>query len=180
LKAQKVHGLLRIELVSHAPTVIVSCAAMAFAGYLATFFENASWVAAEAAGATSPSFAPSAILVAMATLPAIFVVLGVYALLDANEEALSYEIGVLCSQGIDGDTVVDVWSALYGWIPVGAYFLGLLSYLFFTPGVIANLQNGLPDIVSGLFFITGMATLILIPLKLNGVLDRSPYATVRS
>ncbi|MDA4116693.1 MAG: hypothetical protein OK442_09110, partial [Thaumarchaeota archaeon] len=149
-------------------------------GYLATFFDNASWVAAEAAGTTSPSFAPSAILVVIATLPSIFVVLGVYALLDANEEALRYEVGVFCSQGIDGDTIVDVWSALYGWLPIAAYFLGLLSFLAFTPGVIANLQTGLPDIITGLFFITGMATLIMIPYKLNGVLDTSPYSVVRS
>lgn len=169
-----------IELASHAPTIVVSCAAMGFAGYLATFFENASWVAAEVAGTTSPSFAPSAILVVMATLPSIFVILGVYALIDANEEALRYEVGVFCSQGIDGDTVIDVWSALYGWLPITAYFLGLLAYLAFTPGVIANLQNGLPDIISGLFFITGMATLILIPFKLNGVLKTSPYTVVRS
>jgi hypothetical protein len=176
----KVQGLMRIELASHAPTILASCVAMGFAGYLATFFENASWVAAEAAGTTSPSFAPSAILVVMATLPSIFVVLGVYALLDANEEALRYEVGVFCSQGIDGDTVIDVWSALYGWLPIAAYFLGLLGYLAFTPGVIASLQNGLPDIITGLFFITGMATLILIPYKLNGVLDTSPYTVVRS
>jgi len=176
----KVQGLLRIELTSHAPTIIVSCAAMGFAGYLATFFENASWVAAEASGTTSPTFAPSAILVVMATLPAIFMVLGVYALIDANEEALRYEVGVFSSQGIDGDTVIDVWSALYGWLPVSAFLVGLLSYLAFTPGVIANLQNGLPDIISGLFFITGMATLIMIPYKLNGVLKTSPYTVVRS
>jgi hypothetical protein len=176
----KVQGLMRIELASHAPTIIVSCIAMGFAGYLATFFENASWVAAEAAGTTSPSFAPSAILVAMATLPSIFVVLGVYALIDANEEALVYEVGVFCSQGIDGDTVVDVWSALYGWLPIAAYFLGLLGYLAVTPGVIANLQDGLPDIITGLFFITWMATLILIPFKLNGVLKTSPYTVVKS
>jgi hypothetical protein len=176
----KIQGLMTIELASHAPTIIVSCAAMGFAGYLATFFENASWVAAEASGTTSPSFAPSAILVVMATLPSIFVVLGVYALIDANEEALRYEVGVFCSQGIDGDTVIDVWSALYGWLPIAAYFLGLLAYLAVTPGVIANLQNGLPDIITGLFFITGMATLILIPLKLNAVLKTSPYTVVRS
>jgi len=178
--ASKVQGLLRIELAAHAPTIMVSAAAMAFAGYLATFFEDASWIAAEASGTTSPSFAPSAILVGMATLPAIFVVLGVYALIDANEEALRYEVGVYCSQGMDGDTVVDVWSALYGWIPVGAYLVGLLAYLAFTPGVIDNLQAGLPDIISGLFFITGMATLIMIPAKLNGVLETSPYAVARS
>lgn len=178
--AERVHGLLRVELASHAPTIVVCCAAMGFAGYLATFFENASWVAAEAAGTNSPTFGPSAILVAMATLPSIFVVLGVYALLDANEDALRYEIGVFCSQGIEGDTVVDVWSALYGWIPIGAYFLGLLSYLALTPGVIANLQSGLPDIITGLFFITGFATLVMIPLKLNGVLDASPYSVARS
>ena len=154
---------------------------MLFAGYLATFFESASWVAAEAAGTTSPSFTPSAILVIMATLPSIFVVLGVYALIDANEEALSYEVGVYCSQGIDSDTVINVWSALYGWnLRWRAYFVGLMVYLFGTPGVIANLQNGLPDIISGLFFITGMATLIMIPIKLNGVLDASPYSVVRS
>jgi hypothetical protein len=176
----KVRSLMTIELVSHAPTVLVSCAAMFFAGYLATFFDNASWVAAEAAGTTSPSFAPSAVLVAMAALPSIFVVVGVYALIDANAEALSYEVGVYCSQGIDGDTVLDVWSALYGWIPVGSFLLGLLTYLFATPGVIANLQNGLPDIISGLFFITGFATLIIIPWRLNGVIDASPYNTVRS
>ncbi len=178
--ASKVQGLLRMELAAHAPTIIVSSVAMAFAGYLATFFEDASWIAAEASGTTSPTFAPSAILVGMATLPAIFVVLGVYALIDANEEALRYEVGVYCSQGMDGDSVVDVWSALYGWIPVGAYLVGLMSYLAFTPGVIGNLQNGLPDIISGLFFITGMATLILIPTKLNGVLESSPYAVVKS
>ena len=176
----KIQGLMWIELASHAPTIIVSCVAMGFAGYLATFFENASWVAAEAAGTTSPSFAPSAILVAMAALPSIFVVLGVYALIDANEEALRYEVGVFCSQGIDGDTVIDVWSALYGWLPIAAYFLGLLGYVAFTPGVIANLQSGLPDIITGLFFTTGMATLILIPFKLNGVLKTSPYTVVRS
>ena len=179
-KVQKVQGLLRVELASHASTILVSCIAMGFAGYLASFFENASWVAAKAAGTTSPSFGPSAILVGLATLPSIFVVVGVYALLDANEEALRYEIGVYCSQGIDGDTVVDVWSALYGWIPVATYFLGMMTYLAITPGVIANLQNGLPDIVTSLFFITGMATLILIPLKLNGVLDSSPYVTVKA
>lgn len=176
----KVQSLLTIELRSHAPTIVVSCVAMGFAGYLATFFESASWVAAEAAGTTSPSFAPSAILVVMATLPSIFAVLGVYALIDANEEALRYEVGVFTSQGIDGDTVVDVWSALYGWLPVTAYLLGLMSYLAFTPGVIANLQNGLPDIISGLFFITGFATLVMIPYKLNGVLKTSPYTVVRS
>lgn len=176
----KVQGLMTIELGAHAPTIVASCVAMGFAGYLATFFENASWVAAEVAGTTSPSFAPSAILVAMATLPSIFVVLGVYALIDANEEALRYEVGVFASQGIDGDSVVDVWSALYGWLPMGAYFLGLLAYLAVTPGVIANLQNGLPDIITGLFFIAGMATLILIPFKLNGVLKTSPYTVVRS
>jgi hypothetical protein len=153
---------------------------MAFAGYLAAFFENASWVAAEASGTTSPSFAPSAALVAMATLPSIFVMLGVYALIDANEEALRYEIGVFCSQGIDGDEVVNVWEALYGWMPVGAYLVGLLAYLFFTPGVIADLQNGLPDIISSLFFITGMATLVMIPLKLNGVLAASPFTVVKA
>ncbi len=178
--AAKVQGLLRTELTSHAPTIVVICIAMGFAGYLATFFENASWVAAEAAGTTSPSFGPSAVLVVMATLPSIFVVLGAYALIDANEEALRYEIGVFSSQGIDGDTVVDVWSALYGWLPVAAFLVGLLSYLFSTQGVIANLQSGLPDIITGLFFITGMATLIMIPYKLNGVLDTSPYAVVRS
>jgi hypothetical protein len=178
--ASKVQGLLRIELAAHAPTVIISCAAMAFAGYLSTFFEDASWIAAETSGTTSPSFAPSAILVAMATLPAIFVVLGVYALIDANEEALRYEVGVFCSQGIDGDSVIDVWSALYGWIPIGSFLLGLLAYLAFTPGVVANLQNGLPDIISGLFFITGMANLVLIPTKLNGVLETSPYTVVKS
>lgn len=179
-KAQRVEGLMRLEFMSHASTILVSCAAMFFAGYLATFFDDASWVAAEAAGTTSPSFGPSAVLVALATLPSVFVVLGVYALLDANEEALSYEVGVYTSQGIDGETVLDVWSALYGWLPVAAFLLGLLSYIFFTPGVITDLQTGLPDIISSLFFITGMATLILVPYKLNGVLDRSPYAVVKS
>ncbi len=58
--------------------------------------------------------------------------------------------------------------------------MGLLAYLAVTPGVIANLQNGLPDIITGLFFITGMATLIMIPFKLNGVLKTSPYTVVRS
>jgi hypothetical protein len=177
--ATRVRGLMMVELRSHASTILVSCAAMFFAGYLAMFFDDASWVAAQAAGAISPLFAPSAILVAMASLPALFVIVGVYALLDANEEALSYEIGVFCSQGIDGDTVVDVWSALYGWLPVGAFLLGLFSFLSFTPGVVVDLQSGLPDIVTGLFFITGMATLIMIPFKLNGVLDRSPYSVVK-
>lgn len=175
----KVEGLMMIELKSHSSTILVSCVAMFFSGYLATYFDNASWVAAEAAGTTSPSFGPSAMLVILATLPSIFVVLGVYALLDANEDALRYEIGVFSSQGIDGQTVVDVWSALYGWLPIAVFLLGLLSYLFLTPGVIVNLQTGLPDIISGLFFITGMATLIMIPYKLNGVLDSSPYTVVR-
>jgi len=176
----KVQGLLRIEFVSHAPTIVVSSVALAFAGYVAGFFENASWVAAELSGTTSPSFAPSAILVGMATLPSIFVILGVFALLDANEEALRYEIGVFCSQGIDGDDVVDVWSMLYGWTPTGAYLAGLMAYLIATPGVLMNLQSGLPDIISGLFFITGVTILVMIPLKLNGVLDSSPYAVVKS
>lgn len=175
----RAHGLLRIELASHASTVLVSCVAMGFAGYLATFFEDASWTAAEASGTTSPTFGPSAMLVALATLPSIFVVVGVYALLDANSEAMRYEVGVFSSQGIDGDTVVDVWSMLYGWIPIGAYLIGLMSYLALSPGVVANLQNGLPDIIGGLFFITGMATLIMIPIKLNRLLEASPYSVVR-
>jgi hypothetical protein len=175
----KYQSLLTMELRAHAPTVFVSCLAMGFAGYLATFFDYASWRAAEAAGTTSPTFEPSGILVVLATLPSIFVVVGVYALLDANEEALRYEVGVFASQGIDDNTVIDTWSALYGWFPVLAYLVGLLSYLAFTPGVIANLQNGLPDIISGLFFITGMATLIMIPLKLNHVLELSPYSVVK-
>jgi len=176
----RVQSLFWLELGSHWSTVLVCCIAMGFAGYLATFFDNASWVAAEAAGATSPTFAPSAILVALATLPSIFVVVGVYALIDANEEALGYEVGVFCSQGIEADTVIDVWSALYGWLPIVAYLMGLMSFLAFTPGVVANLQSGLPDIITGLFFITGMATLIIIPLKLNEVLDTSPYMVMRS
>lgn len=176
LRAQ---SLLMMELRAHLPTVLVSCVAMGFAGYLATFFDNASWVAAEAAGTTSPTFAPSAILVGMATLPSIFVVVGVYALIDANEEALSYEVGVFASQGIDDNTVIDTWSTLYGWIPVIAFLAGLGSYLAFTPGVISNLSNGLPDIISGLFFITGMATLILIPLRLNRILEESPYSVIK-
>jgi hypothetical protein len=180
LKEGNRQSLFRLELASHASTIFVSCLAMGFAGYLATFFENASWVAAEAAGSTSPTFAPSAILVVMATLPSIFVVVGVYALIDANEEAFRYELGVFFSQGLDGDTVVDVWSALYGWLPIIAYLLGLMSFLVVTPGAVANLQAGLPDIISGLFFITGMATLIMIPLKLNKVLDSSPYTVVRA
>ena len=63
---------------------------------------------------------------------------------------------------------------------MAAYLVGLLSYLFLTPGVIVNLQSGLPDIISGLFFITGLAVLIMIPIKLNGVLDATPYAVVKS
>ena len=61
-----------------------------------------------------------------------------------------------------------------------AFLIGLLPYPAFTPAVIANLQSGLPDLISGLFFITGMATLIMIPTKLNGVPETSPYTVVRS
>ena len=178
-RVARAQSLLMMEFRAHLPTVVVSCVAMGFAGYLATFFDYASWVAAEAAGTTSPTFEPSAILVAMATLPSIFVVVGVYALIDANEEALSYEVGVFASQGIDDNTVIDTWSTLYGWFPVLAFLAGLTSFLVVTPGAIANLSDGLPDIISGLFFITGMATLIMIPLRLNRILDKSPYSVVK-
>lgn len=176
----KVQSLLMMEMRSHLSTVVVSCIALGFSGYLAIFFDNASWVAAEAAGTTSPTFVPSAILVSMAALPPIFVVVGVYALLDANVEALRYEVGVFSSQGLDGDSVVDVWAMLYGWMPLGAFFLGMTIYVLFTPGVLANLQSGLPDITTGLFLITGISTLVMIPFKLNEALDSSPYNVVRS
>ena len=176
----KISGLFTLELFAHAPVIAICCAAMGFAGYISGYLEHESWVAAQVAGTTSPSFLPSAILVLMATLPAVFVVVGMYAIVDASQEALRYELGVYCSQGINGDTVLETWSTLYGWIPVAAYVLGLFAFLFATPGVLVDMQNALPDIVGDLFFITGMATLIIIPSKLNGILEASPYAVVKS
>ena len=127
-------GLLVIELVGHLPTILISCIAMAFAGYVSGFIEAASYTAAAVSAGALPGLVPSVILVLMALLPAIFVALGMYALIDASDEALRYEVGVYSSYGIDGYTIVDVWTSLYGWIPTLAYGLGMTGVLRIEPG----------------------------------------------
>jgi hypothetical protein len=176
----KVHGLFLTELYGHAPTVAICFVAMAFGGYVSSFLEYASYKAAEVSAEALPGLIPSIILVIMALMPAVFVALGMYALISASEESLKYEIGVFYSQGIDGYAVVDAWSTLYGWIPTMGYALGLAVYFAATPAAFAQLQAVLADIVSGLILVAGLPTFILIPRKLYDVLDTSPYNVVRS
>jgi len=179
LDRMKVRGLLLTELVGHAPTVIICFLAMLFGGYVSSFLEYASYTAAAVSAEALPGLIPSVILVVMALLPAVFVALGMYALVSASEASLKYEIGVYYSQGVDGYAVIDTWSTLYGWIPTLGYALGLALYFGTSPAAFSDLQAVLADIAGGLILVSGLPTFILIPRKLYEILDTSPYAVVR-
>ena len=176
----KVRSLFVTELVGHAPTVIICFVAMAFGGYVSSFLEYASYTAADISAEALPGLVPSVILVVMALMPALFVALGMYALVSASEASLKYEIGVFYSQGVDGYSVIDTWTTLYGWIPTLGYALGLVIYFGSTPQAFAGLQAVLADVASGLILVAGLPTFILIPRKLYDVLDTSPYNVVRT
>jgi hypothetical protein len=180
LDRMKVRGLFMTELLGHAPTVAICFIAMAFGGYVSSFLEYASYTAAAVSAEALPGLVPSVILVIMALMPAVFVALGMYALVSASQESLKYEIGVFYSQGIDGYAVVDTWSTLYGWIPTIGYALGLTVYFATNAAAFAELQAVLADIVSGLILVAGLPTFILIPRKLYDVLDASPYSVAKS
>lgn len=153
---------------------------MAFAGFVSSFLEAASYEAANISGEALPGLVPSVLLVFLALMPALFVSLGMYALVDASEEAFRYEVGVYASQGIDGYTIVDTWSSLYGWIPVLGYAAGLTAYFGGNPGSFVELQAVLADIIGGLILVAALPGFILIPRRLNRMLETSPYVIVRS
>jgi hypothetical protein len=180
LDKTRVRGLLLTELFGHAPTVIICFIAMVFGGYVSSFLEYASYSAAAISVEALPGLIPSLILVIMALMPALFVALGMYALVSANQEALRYEIGVYYSQGVDGYAVMDTWTTLYGWIPTLGYALGLTIYFGTNAAAFNQLQAVLADVVGGLILVSGLPTFILIPRKLYEILDTSPYSVVRS
>lgn len=173
-------NLLVEELKGHANTVLVCAAAMCFAGYVSSYFEAASYTAANISSEALPGLVPSIILVVLALLPAIFVTLGMYALLDANEEVFSYEVGVYATQGIDGYMIVDTWSSLYGWIPSLGYVAGLVGFFVLNQGAFSALQAVLADIIAGLFLVAALPGFIMVPRKLGGILEKSPYTVARS
>jgi len=168
------------ELRGHAGTVAASAAAMAFAGYLSASFEAESYTAANVSAEALPGLVPSVLLAGLSLLPALFVTLGMYALVDASEEVFRYEVGVYASQGIDGHTLVDTWSSLYGWIPSLAYVLGLAAYFLADPRAFSELQAVLADIVGGLLLVSALPGFFLVPRRLYAMLDRSPYVVLRS
>lgn len=168
-----------MELRGHATTVAIFSVAMGFAGYVSSFLEYASYNAAAVSAEALPGLIPSLILVVMALLPAVFVAVGMYAMIGASEEVLKYEVGVFYSQGVDGYSIVDTWTALYGWIPTLAYGIGLSIYFVVDPAAASQLQTVLPDIASGLILVAGLPTFILIPRKLYEILDSSPYSVVK-
>lgn len=176
----RVQNLFFVELKGHLATVVISAVAMTFAGYLSSFLESASYQAANVSVEALPGLIPSVLLVSLALLPAVFVSLGMYAIVDASEEEFRYEVGVYASQGIDGYTIVDTLSSLYGWIPIAGYALGICIYFGSVPGAFVQLQAVLADIIGGLILVAGLPGFILIPRKLNGILDTSPYVVVRS
>jgi len=180
LDRTRVRGLFLTELTGHAPTVAICFVAMAFGGYVSSFLEYASYTAAAVSAEALPGLVPSIILVIMALMPAIFVALGMYALVSASQESLKYEIGVYYSQGVDGYAVMDTWTTLYGWIPTLGYALGLVVYFASTPAAFVQLQAVLAEVASGLILVAGLPTFILIPRKLYDILDTSPYSVVRS
>jgi hypothetical protein len=176
----KVESLFFAELRGHAGTVAVSAVAMGFAGYISSFFEAASYTAANLSAEALPGLVPSVVLASFALLPALFVTLGMYALVDATEEAFRYEVGVYASQGIDGYTIVDTWSSLYGWIPILAYAAGLTLFFALDPAAFTALQAVLADIIAGIILVAALPGFFLIPRKLNRILETSPYVVVRS
>ncbi len=168
------------ELRGHADSVAVCAAAMAFAGYVSSYFESASYTAANVSSGALPGLVPSIYLASIALLPAVFVTLGMYALVDASEEVFRYEIGVFASQGIEGYTIVDTWSSLYGWIPMLAYGGGLTAFFVVNPGAFSQLQAVLADIIAGLVLVAAIPGFILIPRKMGALLETSPYVVVRA
>lgn len=168
-----------MELRGHATTVIIFSIAMGFAGYVSSFLEFASYTAAAVSAEALPGLIPSLILVVMALLPAVFVAIGMYAMIGASEEALRYEVGVFYSQGVDGYSIVDTWTALYGWIPTLAYALGLCVFFAEYPSDTSQLQSVLADVASGLILVAGLPTFFLIPRKLYEILDGSPYSVMK-
>lgn len=153
---------------------------MGFAGYLSSLLEAASYEAANVSGEALPGLVPSLILATMALLPGLLVTVGMYALVDAGEDAFRYEVGVYASQGIDGYAIVDAWSSLYGWIPVSAYAVGLVVYFGTNPGAYVELQQVLGGIIAGLILVAGLPGFYLIPRRLNKILRTSPYKIIRS
>lgn len=153
---------------------------MGFAGYVSSFMVESSYVAGNVSNEAIPGVEPSVLLAALALLPGLFVTLGMYALVDASEEAFRYELGVYSSQGIDGYTIVDTWSSLYGWIPLCAYALGLVAYFASVPVAFSELQAVLADIIAGLILVAGLPGFLLIPRRLNRMMETSPYVVVRS
>jgi len=176
----RIQNLFLMELRGHIGTVIISAAAMTFAGYLSSFLEAASYQAANVSAEALPGLIPSLILVSLALLPALFVTLGMYAIVDASEEEFRYEVGIYASQGIDGYMIVDTLSSLYGWIPILGYALGICIYFGAVPGAFVALQAVLADIVGGLILVAGLPGFILIPRRLNAMLETAPYVVVRS
>jgi hypothetical protein len=176
----RIQNLFWIELKGHLLTVVICAAAMTFAGYLSSFLEAASYQAANVSAEALPGLVPSIILVCLALLPAVFVSLGMYAIVDASEEEFRYEVGVYASQGIDGYTIVDTLSSLYGWIPLLGYALGICVFFGSVPDAFIQLQAVLADIIAGLILVAGLPGFILIPRRLNAILDTSPYVVVRS
>lgn len=176
----RVQNLFLVELKGHLATVVIATAAMTFAGFLSSFLEAASYQAANVSEEALPGLIPSFLLVCLALLPAVFVSLGMYAIVDASEEEFRYEVGVYASQGIDGYTIVDTLSSLYGWIPLMGYALGICVYFGAVPGAFDALQAVLADIIAGLILVAGLPGFILIPRRLNAILETSPYVVVRS
>lgn len=168
------------ELRGHAKSVAVSACAMGFAGYVSSYFEASSYAAANISSGALPGLVSSIYLAGFALLPAAFVTLGMYALVDASEESFRYELGVYASQGIEGYTIVDTWSSLYGWIPMLAYALGLTVYFAVHPGAFYQLQGVLADIITGLVLVAALPGFVLIPRKLGALLETSPYVVVRA
>ena len=107
----RVESFFLSELRGHAESVAIASCAMAFAGFVSSYFESSSYVAANVSSEALPGLVPSVYLASLALLPALFVTLGMYALVDASEEVFRYEIGVFASQGIEGYTIVDTWSS---------------------------------------------------------------------
>ncbi len=168
------------ELKGHAGSVAASSCAMAFAGYVSSYFESSSFLAANVSSGALPGLVPSVLLASLALMPALFVTLGMYALVDASEETFRYELGVYASQGMDGYTLVDTWSSLYGWIPSLAYAAGLSAFFLADQIAFVQLQAVLADVIVGLVLVAALPGFVLIPRRLGGILETSPYVIVRS
>ena len=168
------NSLLRLELSGHQSMIFGAIVAMFLTGFIASFLGTTAHdvVSASSVGLLGPLPTTAALVVTV--LPAFLAALGVYALINASEEALRYEAGLYTSQGVSRSSLLRVWVVLYAAVPSLAYVVGLIGDLTLNAGSTLEIELILPLVISI------AVTFLGIVRKTNRILDSSPYLVVKA